>query len=184
MKKHKQFWKNLEVLNHQIIDFNIIKNITEIDILDNIYEQGLNIEKFKLNSKQYKRLLFNYYIKNIISYVNKSNKKTFFIVSKPCESEFFDYFDLDVITKSYKTNISKLLNILPIKAYIDFEYSYRDILESKESELIEWLSSQILTQSDKTSEKSYQPIKKISKYYDLQYIDTKIFKELQYKSVF
>jgi len=184
MKTHKQFWKNLEVLNHQVIDFNIIKNITEIDILDSIYDQGLDIEKFKLNSKQYKRLLFNYFIKNVIKYINNSDKKLFFIISKPSTSEFFDYFEFDAINKSYRTNISKLFNLLPIKAYIDFEYTYGDILESKESELVEWLSNQILIQSDKTSEKSYQPIKKISQYYDLQYIDNKIFKELQYKSVF
>ena len=59
MKTHQRYWKNLQILNHKIIDFNTLKNKTEIDILDNLYDQGLNIETFKLNSKQYKRLCFN-----------------------------------------------------------------------------------------------------------------------------
>ena len=56
MKTHQRYWKNLQILNHKIIDFNTLKNKTEIDILDNLYDQGLNIETFKLNSKQYKEV--------------------------------------------------------------------------------------------------------------------------------
>ena len=184
MKKFKQSWKDLEILNHNIVDFNKIKNITEIDILDNLYSQGLSLDTFKLNSKQYKRLFFNYYIKNIIKYINNCNKKQLFFVSKPTHSEFFDYFDEELIYNSYKTNISKLFNLLPIKSYIDFNNSYDDIMKSKDCEIIEWLSSLIITQSDKTSEKSYKPIKKIVDYYELEFIDNKIFKELQYNSIF
>jgi hypothetical protein len=184
MKTPQQYWRNLQILNHKIIDFNTLKNKTEIDILDNLYDQGLSIETFKLNSKQYKRLFFNYYIKNIISFINKCDKKIFFIVSKPTSSEFFDYFDQDAILNSYQNNINKLFQLLPIKSYIDFNHSYDDILALKDCEINEWLCSEILTQSNKSSEKSYRPIKKISEYYDLQYIDNKIFRDLQYKSVF
>ena len=114
----------------------------------------------------------------------EANKKTLFIVSKPLHSEFFDYFEHDLIHNSYRTNISKLFTLLPIKTYVDFNNGFNDILESRESELNEWLCNLILSQSDKTSEKSYKSIKKIAEYYDLKYIDNRVFKELQYKSVF
>ena len=174
----------MEILNHKIVDFNLIRIRAEVQILDNLYEQGIDFETIKLSSKHYKTLFINYYIKEILYFSLNSNRKPFYIISKPKTSEFYDYIDSDKYQKAFATNISKITSILPLLHYTDTNNTYTDIIDSKENELNEWFSNQIINQKDRLSKKSFKSIKKTLDYYNLSYLNAKIFEELRYKLIF
>ena len=185
MKEYQQSQKNLEILGHKIVNFDQeIRKPTEILILDNLYEQGVDFDKFSLGSKSYKRLFFNYYIKYMIEYIKTQDKKSLFIVSKPTNSEFFQYFDEERYLKSYKTNILSLFRLLPVLDIINTDLYFNQIVDEANPELVDWFSNCIIDQRDRISNKSYKDIKKRVVYYDLKYIDNKIFNELRYSNMF
>ena len=176
----------MAILNHKIVDFDrYIRIPTEIDILNNLYDQGVDIDTMKLGSKQYKRLFFNYYIKNIIKYISESDRKCFFVISKPHQAtEFFNYFDTQAINTSYTNSLRKLLTLIPIIYLHDPKLSYDDILETNKEEWFEKISIEIKNQRDKIHNKSFKTIKKTAEYYDLKYIDSVIFNDLKSKLLF
>jgi hypothetical protein len=185
MQNVKPYIRNLEILNHKIIDFDLeINKKSEINIIDNMWEQGYDFNNLKLSSKQFKCLFLNFFIKNILDFLMKQEKSCFFIISKPQSSEFFEHIKKDIYYKAYSTNINTLLNLLPLNAITDFNNSYNDIILSKESELNEWLISNICKCKDKNSKYSLKKVKNKIRYYNLKYLDNKIFEELRFKKIF
>lgn len=174
----------MEILNQKIINFNLLRQKAEIEILDNLYEQNIDFVDIKLSSKHYKTLFMNYYIKEILFYCINSVSKPFFIITKPQPSEFYEYFDGDSYQRTFKTNISKITSILPIIHHTDISITYDEFLETKENEFHEWVSSQIILQRDRLSKRSYKSIRKTLDYYNLNYLNDKIFQELKYKLIF
>jgi len=173
------FLKNMEILNHKIIDFNQIRISSEINILDNLWQQKIDLDKFKLNSKHYKTLFFNYYIKNILSTINDSDKKLFFIMTKPEESEIFNYFDHDSYIKSYHTNLSKLISVLPILFYYNKDYTYTQLLKYYELEWNEMIINNILIINESIYKKQFNKIHSLISYYDLVYLNKTIFDDIK-----
>lgn len=175
----------MEILNHKIIDFDsVIRKKSEINIIDNFYEQGIDIESVKLNSKIYKTLFFNYYIKNIIEFLEREQSKCFFVVSKPSWSEFFEYFDSESIFHSYETNTTKLFKILPLVYHLDLSLEYENLINQREGEWVELVSASIIKQRDKIDSRSFKSVKNTINYYNLKYIDNKLFNNLKIKSIF
>ena len=185
MKEYLQSRKNLVILGHKIIDFDQeIRKPTEILILDNLYDQGIDFDKFSLGSKQYKMLFFNYYIKYMIEYIKTQDKKMLFIVSKPIRSECSKYFDEERYLKSYKTNITSLFRLLPILNITNTNLYFDQIVDESDPEIVDCFRNCIINQKDRLTNKSYKDIKKRVIYYDLSYIDNKIFNELRYSNLF
>ena len=185
MQNYKHYPKNLEILGHKIVNFDQeIRKPTEILILDNLYDQGVDFDKFSLGSKSYKRVFFNYYIKYMIEYIKTQDKKLLFVISKPINSEFFQYFDEERYLKSYKTNISSLFRLLPVLDIINTDLYFNQIVDESDPELVDCFRNCIINQKDRLTNKSYKDIKKRVVYYDLSYIDNKIFNELRYSNMF
>lgn len=175
----------MEIFNHQVVNFDSeIRIPTEQNIIDNLWEQSVDFESFKLSSKHYKQLFFNYYTRNILNFLQKSPKSPIFIISKPTDTDFYEYIEQPLYLQSYQTNIDKLFKILPLISFIDTSKTFKELFEYHDSEWNELVTNQIIKQKDKVHNKSFKSIKNTIKYYDLEYLDRKIFENLKNRMIF
>jgi hypothetical protein len=176
----------MNVLNHTILDF--YKEIylpSEIDILNNLYDQGYNLSELNIHSNFYKILFFNYISKNYIDQLMNSSEKKFYIIGKPDKNshllEYVDYLDFKY---SYMLNMNKIFKLYPINALITDKYTYDEYLEENDGELYELFTHQIISCKEKNSKKNFKNLKSFLNTYELIYLDKQIFQKVQNKFMF
>jgi len=98
----------MNVLGYEIRNFfTDIYIPAEIGIIDLFYDQGIDPTEINPNSPYYKKLFFNHLLKKYIKTLESSDKRVFYIIGRPEQSEFQEYVDRDTFIHTYHLNIKK-----------------------------------------------------------------------------
>jgi|AntRauTorckE6833_2_1112554.scaffolds.fasta_scaffold00086_40 hypothetical protein len=174
----------MQVLNHTIKDFHKeIYVVTECDLFDNLYDQNIDWDKFSVNSRQYKKLFFNYLSKTLLNKLSDHQGRTFYIIGKPDITKIHEYVTVEEFNYTYFLNIEKFFKLYPVNAVIVKNKTYEELIEDN-PELNEWLIKEILKCKKKNSKKSFAKLSSFVKTYELSFLDKKIFDETKNRFIF
>jgi hypothetical protein len=172
----------MKVLGYEICDFfTDIYIPSEIMIMDMFHRQDINPADIKPHSPYFKKLFFNYILKEYIRNITESDHKQFFIIGNPVFSELQDYIDQEEFIYTYNLNIKKAHKLIPMSAII-VDDTFDDYMEHPET--FEHLTTKIHKTKDTNAKKNFSKLSSFLKTYELDYLDDKVFSSIKNKFMF